>query len=139
VVSRPIRRHSEVACRMASNHSGERKVIGFSTLCPLSYLDPPAAVPLPVPTLFIHSRPLVIPSWVTWPPVQCHQAAVSPTFGTQALVSKPMDQGRPDWATHQDYPRPRSLGFKVESPGSRKALLWSGLHIPNQAQHPVCR
>ncbi len=71
-ISRPSRSASAAAWRTASNHSGVPKGILVSTVWP-----PPAFTSAnmkpPMPTRFIHSRSLVIPSLVTLLIVQCHQ------------------------------------------------------------------
>ena len=71
-ISRPSRSASAAAWRTASSHSGVPKTIFRSTVCPPPAFTSASWNPA-MPTRFIHSRSLVIPSLVTLLCVQCHQ------------------------------------------------------------------
>ena len=70
-ISSPNRSASDAAWRTASIHSGVPHKSFLSTVWPLPEETSAICMP-PIPTRFIHSRSLVIPSLVTLPPVQCH-------------------------------------------------------------------
>ena len=70
-ISRPSRSASAAAWRTASNHSGVPKGILVSTVWPPPAFTSASMNP-PMPTRFIHSRSLVMPSLVTLLIVQCH-------------------------------------------------------------------
>src|ERR1019366_3350744 len=96
VISSPSRSASDAAWRTASSHSGVPNTIFFSTVCPLPEETSARCIP-PMPTRFIHSRSLVMPSLVTLPPVQCHQVRGLAESGG---FWKPCSSGSPGVCAH---------------------------------------
>src|ERR1019366_7661394 len=108
VISTPSRSASDAACFTASSHSGVPKASFFSTVCPLPEETSARCMP-PMPTRFIHSRSLVMPSLVTLPPVQCHQVRGLAESGG---FWKPCSSGSPGACAHNRASSPDANAAK---------------------------